>query len=286
VRDCRLSIVDGGDYATRRARRPWAIAHRIPTKARGVTLLEAVLAISLAVVLIALVYAYYRTTLHARDTLNEFNRTTLAQRRVLEMMAEDLRSTLPFSTLQTGLQGSAEEFTIPRAVLPPLSLFLSDAATPEPEVDRSLPPSNDVQLVGYDVQLVGYRLYRYEDEDGVEQIGGIERTCQRTVMAAAAEEGEDVKAVLLSERVRFLHVTYWDGEAGEEGQWVDSWSSLEPPAAVRIELGLEPLEEDVSPEEYPHPTMWRVVDIPARAIALSGGRGGGRARARGGGGGR
>jgi len=248
VRDCRLSIVDGGDYATRRARRPWAIAHRIPTKARGVTLLEAVLAISLAVVLIALVYAYYRTTLHARDTLNEFNRTTLAQRRVLEMMAEDLRSTLPFSTLQTGLQGSAEEFTIPRAVLPPLSLFLSDAATPEPEVDRSLPPSNDVQLVGY--------------------------------------EGEDVKAVLLSERVRFLHVTYWDGEAGEEGQWVDSWSSLEPPAAVRIELGLEPLEEDVSPEEYPHPTMWRVVDIPARAIALSGGRGGGRARARGGGGGR
>ncbi|MHC4716471.1 MAG: PulJ/GspJ family protein [Planctomycetota bacterium] len=262
-----------------------SIVNRQSSIRRGFTLLEAVLAVSLTVILIGSVYAYYHTTLRARDALNDTNDTTLAQRRILEMMAEDLRSAVAFSGLQTSLEGTAEAFTVPRAVVPPPLMFLTEAAgggelgvaDGPAEAGVAFPPQHDVQLVGY-------RLYRYEDEEGLEQIGGVERTCQRTVMARAAEEGEDIEAVLLSEHVKFLYVTYWSPDEGEEGDWLETWSAALPPKAVRIELGAEPLDEDLTPDEYPHPTMWRVVDIPAGgAVPPSRGRGrGGRSGDRGG----
>jgi len=98
-------------------------------------------------------------------------------------------------------------------------------------------------------------------------------------MAAAAEEGVDIESNVLTEHVKFLDVSYWDPNEGQTGGWVDSWNGAQPPKAVLIRIGAEPLEEDADPMDYPYPTLWRVVSIPSgSALLTSGGGGGGRAR--------
>ena len=117
----------------------------------------------------------------------------------------------------------------------------------------------------HDVQLVTYRLARYTDEEGVEHVGGLERLCQRTILAETAEEGSNVESVMLSRRIKFLRVQYSDG-----GQWTGTWDRSGLPAAVRIDLGIQPLDEGLDFEEYPHETNWRVVAVPA-GLAGAGG---------------
>jgi len=260
------------------ARGKWEMENGKWKMAPGFTLLEAVLSLSLTVMLLGGVYTFYHATLAGREDIHQAAGRILAQRRVLEMMTEDLRSGMLLATVQTGLSGTAEGFSIPRAVLPPAPVFLVGAQAgagdvapaAEPDLPAPLPPSHDVQLVGY-------RLYRYEDEDGVEHIGGIERTCQRTIMAAAAEEGADIESVVLTEHVKFLHVSYWDPAGGESGAWVDSWSDPQPPKAVLIRIGSEPLEEGIDPKEYPYRTLWRVMHVPSKSSLLTALGGAGRA---------
>ncbi|KPK80942.1 MAG: hypothetical protein AMJ81_11090 [Phycisphaerae bacterium SM23_33] len=241
-----------------RNRQPTAV--RRPS-APGFTLLEAVLAVALAVILVGTVYAFYRHTLGVRQALHEQADTLLAQRRILDMMAEDVQSAVVYSTLGVGLNGTVEEFSVARAVVPSQAVYLTAElirARPgvweEPsEQDKAFQPQHDVQLVSY-------RLNRYTDEEGVEQIGGLERLCQRTILAETAEEGTNVETVLLSAHTRFCRLQYWDGS-----QWTESWARPAMPQAVRIDLGVQPLEEGLEPREYPYETTWRVIAIPAAA---------------------
>jgi len=119
--------------------------------ASGFTLLEAVLALTLAVMLLGGVYAFYHATLEGRRDIHEVSSRILAQRRVLEMMSEDLRSGMLLATIQSGLSGTAEGFTVPRAVVPPASVFVVGAqagegdarAIEQPDLPSPLPPSAD-----------------------------------------------------------------------------------------------------------------------------------------------
>jgi len=226
---------------------------------RAFTLLEVLLAVTLLIALCGAVYGTYQGILSARDGIRRNAGLIFAQRRVLDLLSEDLQSGIVYPLLQVGLEGDAESMALMRTALPSGAVFIPPRLTQAPSIASD--PS-DPHLAAYapqhDIQRVGYRLNRYEDEDGVEHIGGLERTTQRTVSARTAEEGSDIEVVLLSERVKFIRFRYWDGAA-----WTDSWSGGGLPAAVRIDLGSEPLPEDLSPEEYPYPTVWRIVAIPA-----------------------
>ena len=223
------------------------------------TLLEVVLAVALVVLLSGVVYLIYDHALGVRATLHRQATTALAQRRILDMMTADLTSALPFSTLQMGLEGQTDSLQFARTMLPSRAVFAAEPfggglGAPGGSGEGQDRPVVEPQA---DVELVGYRLRLEEDEEGQMQVVGLERTTQRTVLATTAEEGQEIQAVLLSEAVKFLRVQYWDGQA-----WVESWSGRSLPAAVRIDLGLEPLGEEESPEEYPHETMWRVIALP------------------------
>ncbi len=218
---------------------------------RGFTLLEVLLAVSLVVLLVGAVYAFYSHTLDTRDHLRREGQVIFAQRRVLDLLTEQLQST------RSGLDGSGDTVSFMRTVVPGRPVFLTPNITRAPSIasDKTGPTPFDPQ---HDVQLVTYRLKRITDEDGVEQIAGLERTCIKTVTAKVAEEGENVEAVFLTEHVRFIHLQYWDGS-----DWSDSWTGRSLPQAVRIGLGTEPLPDDATADEYPYETLWRVVAIPA-----------------------
>jgi len=236
-----------------------------PGTTGGFTLLEVILALSMVVVLAGMVYAFYHDALGVRETVARQSNTALAQRRVLDMIDEDLRSALLFSTLQVGLDGRADGFAVARTAVPSRAVFVApsigsvgvERGDGQDDTGAAFRPQTDVQLVEY-------RLRIEEDEDGVEYIAGLERTCQRTVMAETAEQGQEIQAVLLSAAIKFLRTQYWDGQA-----WAASWQENSLPTAVRVDVGLEPLDEDLTPEEYPHETMWRVIAIPSGGAARS-----------------
>jgi len=242
------------------------------------TLLEVVLAVGLTVVLAGSVYAFYQVTLGVREDLRQEGQRIFAARRALDLMARELESAVFYPTLQTGLRGDSQSVHLMRTVVPSRAVFVLPASSNAPYgVGDELQAAADAWEPEHDVQMVSYRLNRYEDEDGYERIGGLERSRMRTVAAQTAEEGSNVRVVLVTERVKFLRLQYWDGLA-----WQDSWQQGGLPLAVRIDLGAEPLPEETAPEDYPYETIWRIVAVPTgqppaegTSVRLRGGRAGG-----------
>ncbi len=240
--------------------------------AGGFTLLEVVLAVTLVVALSGLIYGFYYQALQARDAIRQQSETLLAQRRILDVMAEDLRSAagpgLPF-----GLRGGSETVSLLRTALPSPVVFY------EPDALRTRQEDEQEQAAGvfgprHDLRLVRYFLEVTEDDE----IGPLRRVTMKAVMDTAEDSGrqtivlEESDSVALSEQIKFLYLQYRVGE-----EWAESWSGDGAPKAVRITLGLLPLPEDASPEEYPYETVWREVAIPTGSGETPGAAGGGRA---------
>lgn len=287
----------------RPGRRPW-----------GFTLLEVVLAVGLVVLLTGGVYAFYQLTLVARDDVRREGQVVFAQRRAMDLMAAELESAMVYPFFMMGLRGQSEQVDFIRTAVPSRAVFFSEELLSFSDSwDSDSGRAARAWEPEHDVQMVTYRLNRYEDEDGAEQIGGVECTRLRAIAAQVSEERveesgrrrrtsrtgtsrsqpEDadtpgvatVRVKLLTEHVKFLNLRYWDGAA-----WVESWDQGELPPAVMIEMGAEPLPEDLLAEEYPFDKITRVVAIPAGYRPSEGGmtrlpeRGGdGRVSGRGGG---
>ena len=63
----------------------------------------------------------------------------------------------------------------------------------------------------------------------------------------------------LTELVRYLHFSYWDGVA-----WVESWSSRELPLGVTVTLAFEPVPEGMEAEDMEVELYRRVIAVPAQ----------------------
>ena len=240
---------------------------RLPIELRtrrqiGFTLLEVVLAVGLSVVLMGGVYAFYSSSLASRDSLRREGEVVFAQRRVLDMLDQEMQSVITYAGMPGSLNGTTNQINFMRTVLPsqaawyPPTLLNAGSMTDKPGAGGAAWEPE------HDVQMVTYQLRYEEDEDGVMQVVGLERQYVRTIAAATAEEGSNLHSSLLSAQIKFIRLQYWDGS-----QWLTEWSGSALPLAVRIDLGTEPLPEDCPPEEYPFETVWREVAIPAALTA-------------------
>ena len=281
IADCRLSIAD----LTARDRK-----ERIPARAasacrsignwqlkignsrrRGLTLLEVLLAVSLTVALAAGVYSFYDFVLRTRTNVREAQRQIFAYQRILDTLDAEIGSMVDYGMLMTangstGPTGDAESIGFLCTAVPSSAVYWAPKLVNSPtaaEMLESWEPESDIRMVTY-------RLRRTVDEDGVEHIEGLEREALRTLLAKTEEEGRTVESTLVSEQVKFFCVRYWDGTA-----WAKSWSGSGLPSAVRIDLGAEPLPEEMDPADYPYETAWRIIALPTAeaSAALGGGRG-------------
>ena len=216
------------------------------TSNSGLTLVEVVLAVTLVVLLVAAVYAFQYNILSRRDHNQRRNEEVFARRRVMDLMAAEVQSTLFYPMLQMGVEGTEERINFMRAVIPSNAVFIEQSTPSGTALGELWQYGQEVESETaafepqHDVQLVGYRLYRYEDEDGVEQIGGLERTCQRTLQAQTSEEGENIEVSLLTEHVKFLNIEYYDGT-----QWVGSWQGEDLPVEERHHVGRGQYRHDI-----------------------------------------
>jgi type II secretory pathway component PulJ len=237
----------------------------------ALTLLEVILAVVLVLGLTLTLFAMYDAGLGIRSRALQRMEFLAAERLVMEQMTAELRSAMVYPFLETSFEGTADQARWPAAMAVGQEVWLEDD-TDEPAAPQS------------DVQVVGYRLRTTEDEQGEPVVLGLERTCQKVLTAQILEEGQagqtDDVAIgteLLSEHIKYLRFRYHDGNTWIES---DQWNAKDLPAAVEITLGAEPLDEDMTHEEYPHQTFRRRVFIPAgwktqrgnRVRGLGGGR--------------
>jgi hypothetical protein len=219
-----------------------------PAARRAFTLIEVVLAISLALTLLVALLLFYRETTTVRDAIGEQVEIVGSERSVMDHMTSELRCSIPNPLAGAAFQGSNTGMRFSTTVLPEADAW----AVPSALDSQSGPSGSDREIVGYQVRVS-------EDEDGNPVVEGLERTSQRLV-AAVTVEGVDTESQLVAPKIQFLHLAYWDGAA-----WVESWSGSGLPAAVEIVMGLQPLPTGVEPADYPYTFFRRVVAVPAGA---------------------
>jgi type II secretory pathway component PulJ len=238
--------------ATRTPRPPASRSRRTaPASRRAFTLIEILLAVVLVVALMGTLLAFYRSSLEARADISRRMELLAAERILMDRLTNELRTALVYPFIQTGLDGSNDRMTFITATLPGPAVWTVRKITEDP------PPAES------DLQLVGYRLRVVEFEPGAFRAEGLERTCQKIIAVQTAEEGKEISVALLTSRIRFLNLRYWDG-----ADWVTSWGGGLP-KAVEVTLGEEPLPEGLLPEEYPYATFRRVIYVPGASAGAA-----------------
>jgi hypothetical protein len=212
----------------------------------GFTLLEVLLAVALSIGLMLALLTFYKQTMDIRQMAGTTAETVAAERTAMNIITGELRSCLVSPSVGMGLEGGLGSLRCASAALPGPGVWAVHTATEAPPAAER------------DVRIIGYRLRISEDEQGLPVIDGLERTCQKVVTAKVAEEGKEVELTLLTPHIKFLRLRYWDGQA-----WAESWGGGDPPAAVEVVLGEQPLPEGVEPLQYPYPIYQRVICVPA-----------------------
>ncbi len=211
---------------------------------RGFTLLEAILALTLTIVLMSGVFAFYMTVLQARDEGGRASRDAKLNRAILERIADELRHAtdiVPGDGI--GFSGDERQITIIRLAMPERYAF--DEYDPQRD---TLPPA---QL---DLRRITYQLLwdeELEDDEGVKLCHGLWRTEQRTFdpnptfvvqtdeenpteepevdqARAPQSEGE-----LVAPEIKYIDFRYYDG-----ADWRDRW-----------QFTAEPVEGELPPAE-------------------------------------
>lgn len=239
------------------------ISHRdgcLERRRGGFTLIEVLLAITLACGAVGAMLAFYQHVMSVKTNLMREVELASSRRLVMERMTDEMRSSMVYPFLQTGMDGQAAQVRFIAATLPPPAVWAPKDVTVEPP-----PPQHDVQILSYRLRYArdeqGNLL---TDDDGNTIIEGLERTCQKT-LTATATEGDEITLSLLSPLVKFVNFRYWDG-----AQWATTWASMDLPMAVEITLGADPLPDGAAPEDYPYETARRVVYLPGGTRALTG----------------
>lgn len=206
---------------------------------RALTLLEVVISISLIVVLLSVLLAFFGQTVRVRDQVAlAADRTELA-RAVLDRIATELRGCVGSDEIgfpvEQRLVGDRRGITFLTTALPTRQQyeFFSEQEAP--------PPAQ------HDLTLVTYKLWVDPDErreDGEPMIGGIVRSEKRTLNQFVVNEDDplQVRNDLWSHELGFLEFRYFDGV-----EWDIRWDLTEGnslPQLVQITVGFLPCTSD------------------------------------------
>jgi len=239
---------------------------------RAFTLLEVILAISIATGLLIVALVFYRQASELRNQILKESERLASVRLVLDRLAGDLRSARVGRVAGQEFRGGPGE----------LSLVTATVVMPGP----GMVPGTVVG--GVDEVRVHWTTV-FPREGTSQGVRGVLRREERVrvgpvaTMATGADPNSELEVgagpVVLrpfeepvagtnapvaptTEAVRFMRFRYWDGVG-----WQTGWTNSAPPRGVEIVLGSEPQLEEMSTdgvvEEYPFEQFRRVVFVPA-----------------------
>jgi type II secretory pathway pseudopilin PulG len=230
----------------------------------GFTLLEVVLAVSIAIGLLVVVLQFYSQATALRTQLLLEAERISSIRLVMETITADLRSARKDPASGPGLTGDATSLRLVRATPPSLANWAGG------QWGRAAFPETDLRRVSYSLissldgtNLVPAGLTRTE-EPCVE----LRRTLEVTRPGAGVEIRPAVQPSSpdpLSETICYLRFRYWDG-----ANWLESWRGTSLPVGVEVTLGLEPLTEKLEPGETSPEVFRRTIYLPANTGPSSG----------------
>lgn len=228
----------------------------------GFTLIEILLAISIATGLLIVAMIFYRQAAELRRQILQESERLAAVRLVMDRLAVDLRSA------RVG-QVAGEEF---RGDEGSLSFVTSTVALPVAgNGPGSVVGGADVLRVtfspvisreGTNQSVAGF--LRREEPVGVAARGG---SWGGTGAGRLGDLVEIPSAPVIptTDHIRFARFRYWDGAA-----WQTGWTNSAPPPGVEMILGMEPpAAEDDSLETYPFEQFRRVVAVPSGQASSS-----------------
>ncbi len=230
-----------------------------PTGHAAFTLLEVVLAITIAIGLLLVAMTFYQQSTSLRGQLLDEAERLAAVRQVMDRLAADLRVAPAHD--RVGFTGDSNSLRFATTALP---LALGGMQT--------------------DLRRVAYRA-TYAGEGTNLSVSGLVRTEEPAVdfLASArspvlatttVDPGSETNSLAasdpatpapaptatepLTESVRYLSFRFWDGAA-----WSESWSGVAPPMGVEVTLGFEALPPETPPETHPGEVFRRVIFLPA-----------------------
>jgi len=234
-----------------------------PHRNNAFTLLEMVLAIGMIVSLMGTAIWFTQHLGASREAINAKAQEIVSRRALMRRMTKELRCAMNLRRFGIGVSGEADSITFVTTAIPGKSVWVDRNI-----LDQPIPPETDIRLITY-------RQAIREDEEGVEYVVGIERTCQKLLDAPEAEEGENIRVALITDKLKYLRFTYYDGQA-----WVKSWTPDQGiPLAVAVTLGDEPVyedemtameSEDEEPEEYIGLASRRLIYLPLSEMKTQG----------------
>jgi hypothetical protein len=248
--------------------------HHTRNRTAGFTLIEVVLAVGLIVSLMGSAIWFTRHIASVRTKINDRTQEIVSRRSLMRRITGELQCALSIRRMGLGIEGQPDHIAFVTTSVPGRSVWVDRNI-----LDQPVPPETDIRLITYRQSI-------QEDEEGEEQVVGIERTCQRLLDAPEAEEGENIRVALLTEELKYLRLSYYDGES-----WSKVWTADQGlPLAVEVTLGDEPVYEDAltdmeaedqEPEDYPGRASKRLIHLPlsvmrTQGTVIRGGPGGGR----------
>lgn len=215
----------------------------------GFTLLEVLLAITLAGGLLFAVLYFYQQSANLRDELLRETEQVSAARLIMDRLTAELRSVPGRSYYTPALSGSPTLLQFIKTGLP------SRAAWTSAEYGRAASPETDLRLVKYTIS-----------GDGT-NVAGLLRTEEPMVTkqaVKAAPNSDPFEQTVpappdpLTEALHYLSFRYHDGTA-----WRDSWNSERLPRGIEVTLAVEAPPTNAVEGEVSSEVFRRVIFLPA-----------------------
>ena len=262
------------------------------------TLIEVILAISIAMFLLLGVLVFYEHAARIRDEVETGIETTSAARLFLAHISRELQAAQSHAAAAVPLTGYPDRIEFSTTTI------LDDSAWSTGEVPSAVPVRPDYRRVGYRLKgelspddvvdaasdarrgvttvttldqpvTVGNLSSADSESESIPEYPqaptGIERSEHTPAPAAALSQlaRDEVSMSVeppppapsvfeLTDRLLFLRFRYYDGFA-----WRDVWTRDHLPRGVEVRVGSEPLPEDVDFRDYPYPEFRRVIHLPA-----------------------
>ena len=231
---------------------------------RAFTLVEVVVAISIALGLIGTVLAFYDYALSIRAEVTDEMELVNAERIIMERMTSELRGAIRYPFISMGMEGGTSSDPTYRCWCNFITVTIPGPAAwaVRKSTDDPIPPEHDLELVGYRLRVVTY-------DDGTTSVEGLERTSQKILAPdGETQEGKQITVSFLTSHIKFLYLRYWDG-----ANWLESWTGGDLPRAVEITMGPEPLEDNEPILDYlsTHTSFRRMVYLPGRPMMSASG---------------
>ncbi len=233
----------------------------------GFTLLEVILAVTIAVGILVAMMLFYRQAADLRANLLQETERIATIRLLMDRISADLRTAYSDYESMEGLKGDATSLQVLRTELPPVSGWAKG------DGERVVVPLTHLKRVAYrtasavqGTNLVVTGLIRTEQAALMQRIveesptPGVEQAGQRETPV----ESKVVEPEPLTDAIRFLRFRYWDG-----AEWVTSWDDVALPKGVEVCLGSDAAPEDFDADIYPFEMFRRVIYIPGHAVASS-----------------